>query len=58
MNPILTLLNFSTYSCKDKTTNENYIFIIRNSELIENTTINFQNTNSKIIRLNKVEEVI
>lgn len=53
MNPVMTLLDFSTYRCKDTKTEQTYIFVIRGYEIHENDTIHFQNTKRKIIRLNK-----
>lgn len=53
MNPFLTMLNFSTYRCKNAKTEQSYIFVVRGYEIHENDTICFQNTKRKIIRLSK-----
>lgn len=54
MNPALTLMNYSIYRCKDKSSGDTYIFIVRGDTLKEAETIEYNNTTRKIIRLNKV----
>lgn len=55
MNPILTVLDFSTYRCSDAKSSSTFIFVVRNSELKNGQIVRFQNTTRRIIRLNKIK---
>lgn len=55
MNPILTVLDFSTYRCKDAKSSNSFIFVVRNSELKNGEKVSFQNTTRRIIRLNELK---
>ncbi len=54
MNPLLTLMNYSIYRCKDGRSGDFYVFVIQGEALREGETIEFQNTPRHIIRLKKV----
>lgn len=58
MNPILTVLDFSTYRCKDERTSNSFIFVLRNAELKNGEKVGFQNTTRQIIRLNKLKNIV
>lgn len=57
MNPLLTLMNYSIYRCKDGKSGDFYVFVVQGETLRESETIKFQNTSGKIIRLKKVMRV-
>lgn len=57
MNPLLTLMNYSIYRCKDENTGEVYVFVVQGETLREAETITFQNTSRKVIRLKKGRRV-
>jgi len=57
MNPLLTLMNYSIYRCKDAKSGDFYVFIIQNETLKEKETIEFQNTPRHIIQLKRVVRV-
>lgn len=54
MNPILTVLDFSTYRCNDAKSSSSFVFVVRNSELKNGQIVRFQNTTRRIIRLNQL----
>lgn len=54
MNPLLTLMDYSIYRCKDGKSGDFYVFVIQGEALREAETIEFQNTPRHIIRLKKV----
>ncbi len=54
MNPVLTLMNYSIYSCKDKESGDFYVFVVQGDILKESETIRFQNMAGRIVRLKKV----
>lgn len=57
MNPLLTLMDYSIYRCKDGESGDFYVFVIQGEVLREAETIEFQNTPRHIIRLKKVVRV-
>lgn len=58
MNPLLTLMNYSIYRCRDAKSGDLYLFVILGDTIKESETIKFQNTSSHIIRLKKVVRVL
>lgn len=57
MNPLLTLLNYSIYRCRDKISGDVYVFVILGETIREAETIRFQNISRNIVRLKKVVRV-
>ena len=53
INFLLTLMNYKTYRCKDKKTNEMYIIIVRFRRINENDEVRFQNMSKHILWFNK-----
>lgn len=52
MNPAMTILNFSIYRCKDLTSKNSYVFVVKDANLEDGDIISYQNISKKIIRIN------